>query len=213
MTPYTEERWSRYFSLTIPPEETVAARMMLYKNTKVNVRSPDGDKLFLHCSKCATRRYISLIPVYYLPRLRSSNIYRFTERKNGFTLAKERYPVQTITDANYVDNIALLPNTSALAESLQHSLEKAAGGVGLHVNADKTEHMCVNQRGDISTLNDCPLKLVHNLTYLGSNVTLTENYINTQLAKAWTANNSLPVTWKSDFSDKIIRIFSQALVV
>ena len=48
-------------------------------------------------------------------------------------------------DADYADDIALLVNTSAQAESLMHSLEKAAGGIGLHVNADKTEFMCFNQ--------------------------------------------------------------------
>ena len=37
------------------------------------------------------------------------------------------------------------------AESLLHSLEQAASGIGLYVNADKTEYMCFNQRGNIST--------------------------------------------------------------
>ena len=62
-------------------------------------------------------------------------------KKNSFTLAKarsRRYPAQTITDADYADNIALLANTS---ESLLHSMEQAAGGIGLHVNADKTVHV------------------------------------------------------------------------
>ena len=39
-----------------------------------------------------------------------------------------------------------------VAESRLNSLERAVGGIGLHVNADKTEYMCFNQRGDISTL-------------------------------------------------------------
>ena len=42
-----------------------------------------------------------------------------------------------ITDVNYTDEIALLANTPAQAESLLHSLEQAAGGIGLHDNADK----------------------------------------------------------------------------
>ena len=40
------------------------------------------------------------------------------------------------------------------------SLEQAAGGVGLYVNANKTEYMCFNQKGDISTLNGGSIKLV-----------------------------------------------------
>ena len=39
----------------------------------------------------------------------------------------------------------LLANTPAQAESLLQSLDKAAGGVGLYVNVDKTEYMCFNQ--------------------------------------------------------------------
>ena len=31
------------------------------------------------------------------------------------------------------------------AETLLHSLERAAAGVGLHDNAHKTEYMCFNQ--------------------------------------------------------------------
>ena len=58
-----------------------------------------------------------------------------------------------ITDADYADDIAFLANTPTQAEYLLHSLDQAAGGIDLHVNADKTELMCFNQRGDISTLN------------------------------------------------------------
>ena len=48
-----------------------------------------------------------------------------------------RYLAQTIMDPDYADNIAPLANTSTKAESLLHSLEQAAGGIGLHVNVDK----------------------------------------------------------------------------
>ena len=44
----------------------------------------------------------------------------------------------------YADDIKLLANTSAQAESLLHSLEQAAGGIDLHMNADKTKFMCFN---------------------------------------------------------------------
>ena len=65
-------------------------------------------------------------------------------KENSFTLAKERsrrYPAQTITDADYADDMALLANMPAWAESLLHSLEWAAGGIGLHVNVDKIEYL------------------------------------------------------------------------
>ena len=38
----------------------------------------------------------------------------------------------------------LLANTPAQAEHQLHKLEKAAGGVGFRVNADKTEYMWFN---------------------------------------------------------------------
>ena len=92
-----------------------------------------------------------------------------------------RYPAKTITDADYADDIALLANTPNQAETLLHSLERAATDIGLHVNAHKTEFMCFNQKGDISTLDGTSLKLVDKFTYLGSSVSSTENDIDTRL--------------------------------
>ena len=76
-----------------------------------------------------------------------------------------------------------------------------------------TEYICFNQSGDISTLNGSYVKLVDKFTYLGSSVSSTETDINTRLAKAWTAIDSLSVIWKSDLTDKIKRsCFSTAAV-
>ena len=136
--------------------------------------------------------------------------------ENSFTLAKARsriYCAWTIMDTNYADDIALLANTPTQAQSLLHSLEWAADSIGLHVNADKTEFMCINQRGKISTLNGRSLKLVDKFTYLGSSISSTENDINTQLARTWTAINRLSVIWKSDLSDKIKCSFFQAVTM
>ena len=135
---------------------------------------------------------------------------------NGFKLTKERsrrYSAQTITDVDYANDIALLPNVPARAETLLHSLEWAASGIVLHVNAHKTEYMCFNQTGDISTLNGSSLKLVDEFIYLGSSVSSTETNINTWLAKAWTAINKLLVIWKSDLTNKMKHSFFQAAVM
>ena len=121
-------------------------------------------------------------------------------KENSFNLAKERsrrYLAQTIMDVDYADDIALGANTPTQAETQLHSLEQAADGIGLHVNVDKTEYMCFNQK-DISTLKGGPLKLVDKFTYLGSSVSSTKNDINTQLAKAWTAIDRLSLIWKSE---------------
>ena len=94
-----------------------------------------------------------------------------------------RYPAQTITDVDYADNIALLAITLVQAESLLHSLERASGGIRLHVNAGKTEYMYFNQSGDISTINGGSLKLVNKFTNLESSISSTENNINAWLAR------------------------------
>ena len=118
------------------------------------------------------------------------------------------YPTQTTMDVDYADDIVLLANAPTQDESLLHSLERAAAGIDLHVNAQKTEYICFNQTGDISTLNGNSLKLVDRFTYLGSS-----RDINTRLSNALTANNRLSVIWRSDLTDKIKRSFFQAAVV
>ena len=117
------------------------------------------------------------------------------------------------SDADYADDLALLANTPNQAETLLHSLERAAAGIGLHVNANKTEYMCYNQTGNIATLDGASLKLVNKFTYLGSSVSSTEKDIDTRLTKAWTAIDRLSIIWKSDLTDKMKRSFFQAAVV
>ena len=85
----------------------------------------------------------------------------------------------------------------AMKVSLLLCLERTAGGISLHVNADKIECMCFNQKGDISTVNGRSLKLVDKFTYLGNSVASTENVISMWLAKACTTIDRLSVIWKS----------------
>ena len=137
-------------------------------------------------------------------------------KENSLKLAKERsrrYPAKTITDTDYADDIAPLANAVAQAETLLNSLERATAGIGLHVNAHKTEYMSFNQTGNISTLNGNSLKLVDKFTYLGSSVSSTVTDIDTWLAKAWTAIDRLSVIWKSNLIDKMKHSFFQAVVV
>ncbi len=87
-------------------------------------------------------------------------------------------------DDDYADDIAILANAPTQAEALLHSLERSTAGIGLHVNAHKTEYMCFNQTGDISTLDGSSLKLVDMFTDLTSSVSSTEKDIDTRLTKA-----------------------------
>ena len=88
-------------------------------------------------------------------------------KENHFTLKKKKkarsrqYAAETVTDADYVDDLALLANTPVQTESLLHSLEKSAKGIGLCVNSDKTESIYFNQDSTIFSLNGKPLKLVN----------------------------------------------------
>ena len=199
------------------PKETVAAITILYRNTKVKVRSPDGDTEYFDIVAGVLQGdtlapHLFIICLNYVLRTSIDKI-----KENGFELKKKRnrrYPEKTITDADYTDDIAILVNTPNQAETLLHSLEWAAAGIGLHVNAHKTEYMCYNQTCDISTLDGTSLKLVDKFTYLGSSVSPTEKDIDTRLTKAWTiAIDRLSIIWKSDLTDKMKRSFFQAAVV
>ena len=194
------------------PKETIAAIMILYRNTKVKVRSPDGDTDDFNIVAGVLQGdtlapYLFIICLDYVLRTSIDKI-----KENGFELTKKsrRYPAKTITDT---DDIVILANTSVQAETLLHTLERAATGIGLHVNAHKTEYTCFNQTGNISTLGGSSLKLVDKFTYLGSSVSSTEKDIDTRLTKTWTAINKLSVIWKSDLTDKMKRSFFQVAVI
>ena len=129
------------------PKETVAAITILFRNTKVKVRSPDGDTEYFDIVAGVLQRntlapYLFIICLDYVLRTSIDKI-----RENGFELTKKksrRYPAKTITDADYADDIARLANTPNQAETRLQSLERAATGIGLYVNAHKTEYMCYN---------------------------------------------------------------------
>ena len=76
--------------------------------------------------------------------------------------------METMTDADYADDLALLVNTLAQAEFLLHSREQAAGGIVLYVNAYKNEWICFKQKETISTLSG--------ITYFGSSISFIERF-------------------------------------
>ena len=115
--------------------------MMLYKNTKVKVRSPDEDTNFFDIvvgvlQEDALAIYLFIIcQDYVLER-------RYVEWENTVLHQKKKtksrqHSAQTITDADYADDIALQANTPTQAESLLRSLEQPAGCIGHHTNVEK----------------------------------------------------------------------------
>ena len=193
---------------------SISNNLVLHKYSFI--RSLDGDTEYFDIVAGVLQGdtlapYLFIICLDYVLRTSIDKI-----RENGFELTKKRsrrYSAKTITDADYSDDIVILANTPNQAETLLHSLERAAAGIGLYVNAHKTEYMCYNQTGDISTLDGTPLKLEDKITYLGSSVSSTEKDIDTRLMKAWTAINRLSTIWKSDLTDKMKRSFFQAAVI
>ena len=98
---------------------------MLYRNTKVKVHSPNGDRLLRHCSSVlqgdTLAPYLFIICLDYVLRTSIDKM-----KGNGFKLIKEisrRYPALTITNTHYADDIVLLVNTPTQAKTLLHSLE------------------------------------------------------------------------------------------
>ena len=90
--------------------ETLAAITILSRNTKVKVRSPDGDTEYFDIVAGVLQGdtlapYLFIICLDYLLRTSIDKI-----RENGFELTKKRsrrYPSKTITDADYADDIAI----------------------------------------------------------------------------------------------------------
>ena len=96
------------------PKETVAAIMILHRNTKVKVRSPDGDTEYFDFVAGVLQGdtlspYLFIICVDYVLWTSIDKI-----RENGFELTKKRsrrYLAKTITDADYADDLAIQANT------------------------------------------------------------------------------------------------------
>ena len=84
-------------------KETVAAIMILYRNTKVKVCSPDGDTEYFDVVAGVLQGdtlvlYLLIIRLVYVIRTSIDTI-----KDNGFELTKrrsKRYPAKTITDAD-----------------------------------------------------------------------------------------------------------------
>ena len=92
------------------------------------------------------------IHVWQLWTTNWSEIY-FTHKKKTRI---RQYPAETMTNTDYADNIALLANAPTQAESLLHSLEQAASGIGFDVNADKIKSVSFNQDSTSISLTACP---------------------------------------------------------
>jgi exonuclease III len=197
------------------PRETVSAVMMLYRNSRSMVRSPDGDTEFFDII-AGVLQGDTLAPFLFILCLDYAlRISADSHPLLGFTLQKarsSRYPAKTITDVDYADDLALLSDTISDANRLLHLIETAASEIGLHINAGKTEYISYNQQGVILSKNNKTIKSVNEFVYLGSNIQSTERDIEIRKAKAWAALDSLSTVWKSTLSEKLKKQFFRATV-
>ena len=135
----------------------------------------------------------------------------------GFTLQprrSRRYPAETITDADFADDLALLADNSIDAEALLLLLEEAAQAVGLNVNYGKTNYMAFReQNAVIKGMNGDVLDEVDNFKYLGSWLASSATDMNIRIGQAWSALNKLDKIWKSSLKREMkIKLF-QSLVL
>ena len=118
-----------------------------------------------------------------------------------------------ITDTGYADDLCLLSDTIAEAQTLLDRLETAAAQVGLFMNEKKTEYMCFNQTGSkLKSKTGKELKEVEDFVYLGSWVNTTERDLSVRIAKAWVASNKLDKIWKSNLARELKVHFFRATV-
>ena len=102
------------------PKETIAAITILYRNSKVKVRSPDGDTEYFNIVTGVLQgdtlaSHLFIICLDYVHRTSIDKT-----RESGFKLTKKRsrrYPTKTITDANYADD----SNTGKYIQSSQNT--------------------------------------------------------------------------------------------
>ena len=132
------------------PKETVAAITILYKNTRVKVRSPDGDTEYfdivagvLQGDKLAP--YLFIICLDYVIRTSIDNI-----RENGFELKKKRsmgYPAKNNYRRQLRRYWRIHPTKPKHYCIVWNEQPQALASMSMHMK----QYVCYNKTGDIST--------------------------------------------------------------
>ena len=106
------------------PKETVNGIMLLYKNTRSLVRSPDGDTSFFYIT-AGVLQGDTLAPFIFIICL-------------DYVLKRSRrHPAKKRSDTDYADDIALLTDYIKDAEATLHSVGNLAKVIGLFVTQQK----------------------------------------------------------------------------
>ena len=193
------------------PQKIVELIKLMYKDTKARVVTPDGESdLFdilagvLQGDTLAP--FLFIIVVDYCMRVALGE----DGHTLGFTLKtrqSRRHPAETVTDADFADDIALLSNMIIQAQELLSRLEDSAESVGLYMNSKKTKAIVYNQDTStplISKAGDA-IEIVPDFVYLGAWVDSSERDIKIRKAKAWSACHKMKKIWNSTMS-RIMKI-------
>ena len=123
------------------PMKIINAIMILYRDTKSIVRSPDGDTEYFDIN-AGVLQGVTLAPLLFIIIL--NYVLRTSIDENKYlslTLSKQRsrrYPTIKITDAYYADDLVIFADSSRNAEKLLNVLEESGKIVGLKVNIKNT---------------------------------------------------------------------------
>ena len=131
----------------------------------------------------------------------------------GFTVKprqSRRIPAETVTDAGFADDIALLSDLITQAQELLRRLEDSAESVGLYMNAKKTKAVVYNQDTSqtLTSKAGAPIEIVPDFVYLGAWVDSSVRDIKIRRAKAWSACHKMKTIWNSTMSKAMkVRLF------
>ena len=186
------------------PEKIVNAIEIMYTNNRATVMTSDGETDYFEVITGVLQGdplapYLFILVLDYALR-------KSIKDDDGFTIEKRRsrrHPGICIADLDFADDISLINESIAEAENLLHRLELATQTIGLFLNAKKTKYMHLNPTTDfgIQSIGGTQIEKVDDFKYLGA-YTNTSHDIDTRLAHAWSALNSLNKIWRSGTSSK-----------
>ena len=109
------------------PKEIITTTVVLYNNTKAMIRSSGDDTNFFDIADRVLQgdTLAPYLLIICLDSVLGTSIDLIKENGSTFKKARSRqYPVETKTDADYPNDLALLTNAPAQAESLLNLLEQ-----------------------------------------------------------------------------------------
>ena len=127
----------------------------------------------------------------------------------GFTInpaKSKRIKADKISDLEFVDDIALMADSTEEAADLMRAVIRVSCNIGLNMNESKTKYMAENvEPGYIQSLSGKYIGKAENFKYLGLRIGSTEEHIKVQKAQAWVACHKLQKVWTPDL-DRNIKI-------